>query len=164
MRCESILQIAIQCPYSGGAAVSTALTFVSLLNDTMEYGDDAICGVMGIFRLQNTKEKIAENQITMFPNPSTGVVQVVFEGLDGDKINVEVFDVLGKLIFTKKMLTNSNTISLTINNFNNGLYNVKLFDQLGNHVTGKYCSTNDKVKSHFLFIFLLYHFLWSRFL
>lgn len=134
---ESILHVAIQCPYSGGAAVSTARTFVYLLNDTMEYGDDAICGAMGIFRLQNTKEKIAANQITMFPNPSTGVVQLVFEGLDGDKINVEVFDVLGKLIFTKNMLTNSNTISLTFNNFNNGLYNVKLFDQLGNHVTGK---------------------------
>ena len=137
MRSESILLVAIQCPYSGGAAVMSARAYLHLLNDTLEYDDEAICSAMGIYRIQNLQSGKNEKELMVIPNPSNGIVQLVYTGLSGNEITVEVYDVLGKLVFTKSILSSSNTIQLTLTNFNNGLYNLKLSDQYGKHLTEK---------------------------
>ncbi|MBK7967075.1 MAG: T9SS type A sorting domain-containing protein [Bacteroidetes bacterium] len=108
-----------------------------MLNDTLEYDDDFICGAMGIFRMQNIKEPLTSNQLITFPNPSSGIVQLIFHGLTGNEILVEVFDFLGKLVLSKNKLAQSNTLQLSLSDYNSGLYNVKLSDRLGNHITGK---------------------------
>ena len=137
MRSESILLVAIQCPYSGGAAVMSARAYLHLLNDTFEYDDDVICGVMGIFRMQSLQNGRKVNSLKVLPNPSSGITQLIFSGLNGHVLNVEIIDALGKLVFTKKIQSSSNSIQLNLNELSNGMYYVKLSDQDGVYLAEK---------------------------
>lgn len=137
MRSDYLLLVAIQCPYSGGAAVSSARAFIHLLNDTLEYDDDAICSVMGIFRMQSLQNGRKVNSLKVLPNPSSGINQLIFSGLNGHVLNVEIIDALGKLVFTKKIQSSSNSIQLNLNELSNGMYYVKLSDQDGVNLTEK---------------------------
>jgi hypothetical protein len=57
MRNENILQVAIQCPSSGGQSVHRARILIALVNDSMEYNDGNVCATMGIFRMANPNGK-----------------------------------------------------------------------------------------------------------
>ncbi len=137
MRSESILQVAIQCPYSGGVAVSSARAFIHLLNDTLVYDDESICGAMGIFRMQNTKEEIEAASLAVFPNPSSGVFQFVFSSLIGDQFNCEINNLLGQNVFSKQILTKSNTFQLDLTLLNNGIYSIRIIDKNRSQLTEK---------------------------
>lgn len=43
---ENILQVAIQCPSSGGPSVHKARIFIALVNDSIEYNDGDVCRIL----------------------------------------------------------------------------------------------------------------------
>jgi hypothetical protein len=63
---------------------------------------------------------IAENNFTIYPNPSTGIFNVSF----ADKIfSVQVFDMAGKLVFSQNV--QSNYASVDASSLASGIYNVR---------------------------------------
>ena len=81
MRNENILQVAIQCPSSGGQSVHRARIFIAIVNDSIEYNDGNVCATMGIFRMANPNGKNnLEPKLICFPNPASSSLQLTFDG------------------------------------------------------------------------------------
>lgn len=71
----------------------------------------------------NISERLLNESVKLYPNPSTGSVTVSLQnGLIADA--VQIHDIYGKLI--DKYLVNANTIYLDISNFDNGIYFVSI--------------------------------------
>ncbi len=69
-------------------------------------------------------ENIAK--ITVYPNPSTGVFNIVSQ----QDLAVEVYDLVGKLVLNQKIAVGTNSVD--ISNFSSGVYLLKAFDNSGN--------------------------------
>lgn len=66
-----------------------------------------------------------ETRITIYPNPSTGIFNIVSQ----QNISVEIYDLLGKLVYNQSLANGTNSID--ISNFNTGVYLLKVTDDNG---------------------------------
>ncbi len=57
------------------------------------------------------------NSLMVFPNPTTGAIEIDLNGYTSDEFTVSIFDNMGKLV-----LTSSNETKLDLSNLSNGLY------------------------------------------
>jgi len=69
--------------------------------------------------------------ITIYPNPSTGIFNIVSQ----QNASVEIYDLLGKLVYNQSLVSGTNSID--ISNFNSGVYLLKATDANGNTETHK---------------------------
>lgn len=81
------------------------------------------------FKSQNNVgiTELNASQISLYPNPSNGLVTVDFGANTMEMANIQVVDALGKVVFT----TTANAVSKTqidLSHLANGLYNVVVFD------------------------------------
>lgn len=138
MRKETILQVAIQCPSSGGPSVHRARIFIALVNESMEYNDGDVCATMGIFRMvdPNGKNNV-EPTLICFPNPASSSLQLLFNGLNGIEFNLEIHDSSGKLISSKKF-TSSGVYYLNTTFLSDGLFHLLVRDNTGKNVSSKF--------------------------
>ena len=72
-------------------------------------------------------EKSLINSITIFPNPSNGLLNINFDNAIDTKYNIEVFDIYGKSVYKTEKLNTTGTefkseINLSDLNLANGLY------------------------------------------
>ncbi len=80
----------------------------------------------------NSGEKIEENntnsQISLFPNPSSGLVTLVYTNDDNENSIIDVYDIAGRIIYSQNTtITNGqNVISLNLKNISDGIYFVSL--------------------------------------
>lgn len=72
-----------------------------------------------------------ETRITIYPNPSTRIFNIVSQ----QNISVEIYDLLGKLVYNQSLANGTNSID--ISNFNSGVYLLKATDANGNTETHK---------------------------
>lgn len=72
-----------------------------------------------------------ETRITIYPNPSTRIFNIVSQ----QNISVEIYDLLGKLVYSQSLVSGTNSID--ISNFNSGVYLLKATDANGNTETHK---------------------------
>lgn len=72
-----------------------------------------------------------ETRITIYPNPSTRIFNIVSQ----QNISVEIYDLLGKLVYNQSLANGTNSID--ISNFNAGVYLLKATDANGNTETHK---------------------------
>lgn len=72
-----------------------------------------------------------ETSITIYPNPSTRIFNIVSQ----QNISVEIYDLLGKLVYSQSLVSGTNSID--ISNFNSGVYLLKATDANGNTETHK---------------------------
>lgn len=72
-----------------------------------------------------------ETRITIYPNPSTRIFNIVSQ----QNISVEIYDLLGKLVYSQSLVSGTNSID--ISNFNAGVYLLKATDANGNTETHK---------------------------
>ena len=95
---------------------------VRLVTDTLE---DHISDVDGLF--------------TLYPNPTTGIVNVEWTTNDAQWGNTEiqVFDVYGKLIETTHALSPQSTAQINLSNYATGIYIIKMVNNGGVIATGK---------------------------
>ncbi len=75
-----------------------------------------------------TETITAQNQVTLFPNPAKNNITINTQLSNND--NIKIFDVTGKLMMTKRF--NSKSITLSVSDFNNGLYFYNINDAKGN--------------------------------
>lgn len=64
--------------------------------------------------------------ITVYPNPTTGVVTLWFENPENSSVNLEVFDMTGKIVSTIFHQQSANKISTDLSNQPEGQYIVRL--------------------------------------
>ena len=69
-----------------------------------------------------------ERSLTVYPNPSTGIVHLTISGLEGRKVDVSVLNVIGTVVY-RESLTELNerfTKTLDLSRLANGLYYVRI--------------------------------------
>jgi hypothetical protein len=120
--------IAAQCPIEGGDAVYEARAVVERF--TGETFDDAVLCVSAS-RPSNGREGEVDKQyissrITLFPNPTTGIVS--WEGTGGEVVLLRVFNALGQLL-TERIVEDSR-VDLSL--LQDGLYYVQMISQRDN--------------------------------
>jgi len=64
----------------------------------------------------------------VYPNPSTGIVHLTINGLEGRRVEVSVLNVIGSVMYRETLsdLNERSTRTLDLSRFANGLYYVKL--------------------------------------
>ena len=69
-----------------------------------------------------------ENFIKFFPNPVKDVVYLQYKFSEGKEIQLEIYNVLGSLVHSKKLINfvNNNTAELSLRNLNEGSYFIRL--------------------------------------
>ena len=69
-----------------------------------------------------------ERTLVVYPNPSTGIVHLTINGLEGRKVDVTVLNVIGTVMYHETLtdLSERATRTLDLSRFANGLYYVKL--------------------------------------
>ncbi len=74
--------------------------------------------------------KIDNTSLNIYPNPSNGIVTIEVSNLKSLQSKVYVYNVLGKVVFEKEMVSNSNQI-IDLSELNEGTYFVKLVSANG---------------------------------
>ena len=82
--------------------------------------------------LTNIKNETANNRLSIFPNPAKDKIEISFEKCQ--KVNIEIFELTGKLILSEIIQTNE---EFNINNLNSGIYLIKITDEESNSFTNK---------------------------
>ncbi|WP_192822112.1 T9SS type A sorting domain-containing protein [Rufibacter sp. LB8] len=72
--------------------------------------------------------KAEEQAISVFPNPSSGIITISLEGFDGKKADLRIMNVIGNIVY-REVLQDPNqryVKTLDLNKLAKGLYYVKL--------------------------------------
>ncbi len=78
--------------------------------------------------LRPTQPRTEDKPLVVFPNPSTGLVHLTINGQEGKKLELQILNVIGSVVY-RETLTELNahfTRTLDLSRFVNGLYYVKL--------------------------------------
>ncbi len=69
-----------------------------------------------------------DKTLVIYPNPSTGIVHLTINGQEGRRVELQVLNVIGSVIYRETMsdLNDRATKVLDLSRFANGLYYVKL--------------------------------------
>nr|MBK9650394.1 T9SS type A sorting domain-containing protein [Bacteroidota bacterium] len=117
--------IAQQCPLAGGQAVYIARNLLRLVNDSIEYFDDAVCLQMGIFRMGKYNE-LLRTGISIVPNPAKNLVTIrVLNSVSG-LCKISIGDALGKIQMRTKLDCKENTKTIDVSQLSNGIYTIKV--------------------------------------
>ena len=69
------------------------------------------------------------NNLSVYPNPNNGTFSISFNPRSGEDINVEVYDIRGRAIFTKAYNgTNRFDEVIRLSNAQSGVYLLNIFD------------------------------------
>ena len=66
-----------------------------------------------------------ENSVEVFPNPTTGLLNISFENSDLGGYNVEIYDALGRLVASENVNASGN-YTMDISAYPEGLYVVRI--------------------------------------
>lgn len=85
-------------------------------------------GVPPVQRQSVTKPVVDERTLVIYPNPSTGIIHLTINGLEGRRAEVSVLNVIGTVLYRETLteLNERSTKTLDLSKFANGLYYVKL--------------------------------------
>lgn len=84
-----------------------------------------------------TANEISSHDFNIYPNPSNGELNILFENLQKDGL-IEIFDISGQLIFSKSVKRESKTTSLDATHLSTGVYLVKFSGQEIKSLTKKW--------------------------
>ena len=90
----------------------------------------SLCGLpAAAHRLHRPTRPVADDRtLVVYPNPSAGLVHLTISGQEGKRLEIQVLNVIGTVVF-REFLTELNdryTKTLDLSRFANGLYYVKL--------------------------------------
>jgi hypothetical protein len=124
---NDLLSIAQQCPYAGGKAVYQARAMLSLLNDSLEYDDAAVCLQSGIYRqlLQDSKNQNPAFDFRLIPNPASQQVRVELNFKNENSVKFEIRNVLGGKVKEVEIDKGIGSITFSVENFDDGIYFIR---------------------------------------
>jgi hypothetical protein len=126
---STLMNIANQCPYSGGLAVYQARIKLIEYNDTLTFNDDAICLQEGIFRLSTNKNILPI--IAIAPNPATTQFKISFISNDHLAGSIALMNALGKTVLTTTFDSDAKSNTINVDKLASGVYLAKLMSQSG---------------------------------
>jgi hypothetical protein len=116
---QQLFTIAYQYPGIGGEAVYRARAILNLdLDDTQ-------------INYRLGKDGYKSTSINVYPNPSAGSFQFQYVLSEDEIATIEVYDMLGKIVYTKSLTATNSTHSIILKNCENGLYNLRLVSSNG---------------------------------
>lgn len=116
-RRSDIEQIAYQHPHIGGLAVYRARAILGI-----EVDDTHLAFRQKMVNDTTRKQK----EMTLIPNPSSGLVDVLLSLDDEEVTHLEVFNLSGIRVFNTSPSSNSGRISLNLNSLPDGIYQIKV--------------------------------------
>ena len=78
---------------------------------------------------ENSKDVKAENNLSVYPNPTSGEVFLNFNGIDGETATITVMDITGKVVLTQylgKLYTGQISASVDASSLTSGMYIVNI--------------------------------------
>lgn len=78
--------------------------------------------------MQQVRPSTDDKTLVVYPNPSTGIVHLTINGQEGHRVELQVLNVIGSVVYHETMtdLNDRATKVLDLSRFANGLYYVKL--------------------------------------
>lgn len=109
-----------------GLAAGTYIVTATDANGCTEIATAVVTSVVGITEIEN-------GSISLYPNPSQGIVIVSMDGIATGEVSMEILDITGKSVFTQQVLFDGNKTNFTLDlsSLNNGTYLIKLDMQEG---------------------------------
>ena len=114
------------CPISGGPAVYRARSLYFLIDPEMVYDDELTCLQNGY--LYKTSQNVTHKS-KLYPNPSSAEITIVYN--ISSNADLIITDPLGRIIKQFKLNTEEIETTLSISNFENGIYNYKIIEENG---------------------------------
>ncbi|HNU48225.1 MAG TPA: T9SS type A sorting domain-containing protein [Bacteroidia bacterium] len=122
-----MLNIAEQCPQSGGMAVYVARSLVSLFNDTLVYDDDNVCLQQGYFRMaQKANKKSISSDIAIIPNPADEMTQIILSKKQEGVCKVGITDAYSKSVYTNEFDCKTQHLTISTKGLVQGIYFVEI--------------------------------------
>jgi hypothetical protein len=110
----------ICCGFGTGNYSLTTDNNTVIINSSGQFGSSELTE-MNIKSTLAVNDQFLENNITLYPNPTTGIVQIRATGLIGD-LKYEVYNMLGQTLLANKLTT----AGISLGNLPNAVYFVKL--------------------------------------
>ncbi len=124
---DTIRQLAQLCPYKDGPAVYQASALLSIY-DSIDYINE--CEIVHPEQersmIFNTSSATMDVNIKLMPNPNDGNFSLTHNFKYSDNVKLEVYDILGQLVYTDKLNTNANNINVNLGNLDVGMYTYKI--------------------------------------
>ena len=124
---SSILNIAQQCPNSGGVGVFVMRNFVELFNDTLEYDDANTCLQQGFYKQSQTN--VDSNIVSDFlivPNPASNEIEVRLLNPHQGICEIEIRNVVGEKVVEQTIDCKKSSQSILLNYLQQGVYFVRV--------------------------------------
>lgn len=123
----NLFQLAEKCPFTEGQVIYQARALYNIINDTsITFEDVCESGVQRISKTIENDKVESENNLTIFPNPSTGEINIIFINKELDFLEIKVQDLNGKIVYENKKLTSENGLSKLLLDVENGIYIVQI--------------------------------------
>lgn len=108
-------QIAYITPYLGGDAVFSARVMLGL--DVVDEG----------IEYRQAQESSSKSDITIYPNPSTDILNIQFDGYEHIDATVHIYDLSGRLLLTKTVKALDSVLG--ISSLSEGVYLLKITEE-----------------------------------
>ena len=121
---NELMSIASECPYYGGEGVYRARAMLYLINDTLQYNDDANCLLYGFYRQGNLSDKYSdETKISIKPNPANTFVRIRVSCSENEMFTAKIINAVGQEVLETNLQCNKDNVISTAN-FQQGIYTV----------------------------------------
>ena len=113
--------IAKQCSYIGGEAVYIAR---GLLDNGQIYDDSLLC--IPVQQMQQSEQpSIALEAIEIFPNPSTGIFNLLLDNPLEYEEQIIIANTLGQIVLAEPILSYQDRVDLRLENLPKGMYFIR---------------------------------------
>ncbi|MFM2192051.1 MAG: Secretion system C-terminal sorting domain [Bacteroidota bacterium] len=125
------------CPYTNGAGVFIARGLYASFNPAANYNDLLICiPELGSFKnggnpladewndvhSMEVLEKMNKNQLSIYPNPTSGNLKIVYKLESNQSGQLEVLDLTGKIVKNITLSNNTFYSNINLESLQNGFY------------------------------------------
>ena len=118
---NTLYNIAIQCPLSGGNSVFKARAMLAILNSGLNYNDFDICNSVGI-ALRPQSKPTDHSKIRIYPNPANHNATLLYN-IDGiEDALFSITNSYGQLVEQHKLNVNNISFTFSTSNLNPGVY------------------------------------------
>jgi hypothetical protein len=121
--------LAEKCPFSDGAAVYKARALFNQIFEKNEIFPN-LCDSRGGEKSMKIQDNTEDNRtgITIYPNPTKQEVFISISNKEETKVNIQVFDASGKIVFENQNLDVTDGLTNFTLNVKNGIYFVHVLD------------------------------------
>jgi hypothetical protein len=102
-----------------------------MINDTMDYNDDAICLQSGIYRIgtkDSTEKPLPE--ISIIPNPANNLVEIKIKGTMEGLCKITMTNMLGEKVVARFMACEEKSKKIDVSSLAAGVYTVRVENSL----------------------------------